>query len=145
MTHDDVVLALAYAYPDVEWSYDGDGTSLDPVYGEPPVDEDGNPVGDPPLVSRGLQWHGDDDSQPTPSLAELANVLPAAQAATALAAITAERDDLIAACDWTQLGDAPLDDTAKQAWASYRQALRGFSNQKGFDPLKPPAWPTAPA
>lgn len=31
------------------------------------------------------------------------------------------RDRLLAASDWTQLDDAPVD---RQAWADYRQALR---------------------
>jgi len=33
------------------------------------------------------------------------------------------RDRLLAECDWTQLGDAPVD---RQAWVDYRQALRDF-------------------
>ena len=33
------------------------------------------------------------------------------------------RDRLLAASDWTQLPDAPVD---KTAWATYRQALRDF-------------------
>ena len=33
------------------------------------------------------------------------------------------RDRLLAASDWTQLPDAPVD---KTAWAAYRQALRDF-------------------
>ena len=33
------------------------------------------------------------------------------------------RDRLLAACDWTQTADAPVD---KAAWAAYRQALRDF-------------------
>ena len=33
------------------------------------------------------------------------------------------RDRLLAASDWTQTADAPVD---KQAWADYRQALRDF-------------------
>lgn len=40
-----------------------------------------------------------------------------------------QRDDLLAACDWTQLSDAPVD---KEAWATYRQALRDISDQVGF-------------
>ena len=34
-----------------------------------------------------------------------------------------QRDRLLAASDWTQVADAPVD---KQAWATYRQALRDF-------------------
>ena len=35
----------------------------------------------------------------------------------------AHRDRLLAASDWTQLPDAPVD---RDAWATYRQALRDF-------------------
>ena len=33
------------------------------------------------------------------------------------------REGLLAASDWTQVADAPVD---KAAWATYRQALRDF-------------------
>jgi len=39
------------------------------------------------------------------------------------------RNQRLAACDWTQLSDAPGD---KTAWASYRQALRDVPLQEGF-------------
>lgn len=71
MTHDDIILALGHVYPDSEWSYDGDGSSLDPIY-------DGET-----LISRGLEWH--DESQPAPTLAVLEAALPAAQTAASLA------------------------------------------------------------
>ena len=45
------------------------------------------------------------------------------------AQIRKQRDDLLAVCDWTQLTDAPVD---KQAWSTYRQALRDISKQTGF-------------
>ena len=35
----------------------------------------------------------------------------------------AARNDLLAQSDWTQVADAPVD---RQAWATYRQALRDF-------------------
>lgn len=35
----------------------------------------------------------------------------------------AHRDRLLAESDWTQLPDAPVD---RDAWATYRQALRDF-------------------
>lgn len=54
--------------------------------------------------------------------------------------IRAERDSLIAACDWAMMPDAPTD---KDAWAAYRQALRDVPQQKAF-PLDP-VWPSAPA
>jgi len=46
--------------------------------------------------------------------------------------IRAERNVKLAACDWTQVNDAPFDDTGKAAWAAYRQALRDISGQAGF-------------
>lgn len=54
--------------------------------------------------------------------------------------IRAQRNALLAACDWTQLADAPADGLA---WATYRQALRDIPEQAGF-----PAnvvWPVAPS
>lgn len=50
-----------------------------------------------------------------------------------------KRNKLLFASDWTQLSDAPVDQTA---WAAYRQALRDITSQEGF-----PAnvvWPTKP-
>ena len=35
----------------------------------------------------------------------------------------AVRNDLLAQSDWTQVADAPVD---REAWATYRQALRDF-------------------
>jgi hypothetical protein len=43
--------------------------------------------------------------------------------------IRAERDQLLAASDWTQVNDAPVD---KAAWAEYRQKLREIPQQEGF-------------
>jgi hypothetical protein len=40
-----------------------------------------------------------------------------------------DRNNRLAACDWTQLSDAPGD---KMAWVSYRQALRDVPLQEGF-------------
>jgi hypothetical protein len=52
----------------------------------------------------------------------------------------AERDRLLAASDWTQVADAPVD---AAAWATYRQALRDVPQQAGFpDNI---TWPEAPA
>jgi hypothetical protein len=39
------------------------------------------------------------------------------------------RDRELAASDWTQLPDAPVD---KAAWATYRQALRDLPSQGGL-------------
>ena len=50
-----------------------------------------------------------------------------------------ERDRLLAASDWTQVPDAPVD---QQAWATYRQELRDLPD-KTDDPRNP-VWPTKP-
>lgn len=39
----------------------------------------------------------------------------------------ASRDMLLTRCDWTQIPDAPLDELARTAWATYRQALRDIT------------------
>ena len=54
-------------------------------------------------------------------------------------AVRAERDRLLAACDWTQVQDAPVD---AAAWATYRQALRDVPEQAGFPEAV--EWPVAP-
>lgn len=55
------------------------------------------------------------------------------------AAIRADRNARLAACDWTQLADAPGDTLA---WANYRQALRDVTAQAGF-PWSV-SWPVPP-
>jgi hypothetical protein len=49
-----------------------------------------------------------------------------------------ERNTKLAACDWTQLPDAPID---RQVWAIYRQALRDITDQA--DPFSI-VWPPEP-
>lgn len=51
----------------------------------------------------------------------------------------AQRDELLAASDWTQVADAPVD---QEAWATYRQALRDVPDQSGFPGEI--AWPVQP-
>lgn len=43
--------------------------------------------------------------------------------------VRAKRDQLLVSSDWTQVVDAPVDQTA---WATYRQALRDLPEQAGF-------------
>lgn len=50
-----------------------------------------------------------------------------------------KRHGYLAASDWTQVPDAPVD---KQAWATYRQALRDLP-QNTTDPREV-VWPTPP-
>jgi hypothetical protein len=53
-----------------------------------------------------------------------------------------ERNTKLAECDWTQLNDTPLDNTAKIQWTAYRQALRDVPSQAGFPHNV--VWPTKP-
>ena len=54
------------------------------------------------------------------------------------AAIRSERNRRLAACDWTQLPDAPVDATV---WTEYRQSLRDITLQQ--DPFNI-TWPVQP-
>lgn len=54
--------------------------------------------------------------------------------------IRRERDAMLAASDWTQAADAPVDSAA---WAKYRQALRDLP-AKIKDPTAEVNWPTPP-
>jgi len=53
--------------------------------------------------------------------------------------IRAERDALLAASDWTQVADVPVD---AAAWATYRQALRDIPQD--YDSPDDVVWPEAP-
>jgi hypothetical protein len=53
--------------------------------------------------------------------------------------VKSQRSQLLYASDWTQLPDVPL--ATKEAWATYRQALRDITNQP--DPFTI-QWPTQP-
>lgn len=59
--------------------------------------------------------------------------------AAATTSARAERDRRLAACDWTQVADAPVD---RAAWAAYRQALRDVPDQPGFPDAI--VWPEEP-
>ena len=62
----------------------------------------------------------------------------AAKVSAQWAVVRAERNKLLADCDWTQLPDASADATA---WAEYRQSLRDITSQANpFEVV----WPTAP-
>jgi hypothetical protein len=43
--------------------------------------------------------------------------------------VRTQRNQLLKDSDWTQVADAPVD---KEAWATYRQALRDIPSQVGF-------------
>jgi hypothetical protein len=55
------------------------------------------------------------------------------------AEVRQQRNELLSACDWTQLPDSPAD---HEAWAAYRQELRDVTAQEGFP--WDVTWPEAP-
>jgi len=61
-----------------------------------------------------------------------------ADTASSAAQKRGERDRLLAASDWTQVEDAPVD---KAAWATYRQALRDLPEAEGFPDVDMPTEP----
>ena len=63
----------------------------------------------------------------------------AERTAAQAAAVRAERNARLSACDWTQLPDAPVDSAA---WSAYRQALRDVTGQSGFPWTV--IWPSEP-
>jgi hypothetical protein len=59
----------------------------------------------------------------------------AADVASKAANVRAARDRALAASDWTQVADAPVD---KAEWATYRQALRDLPNAEGWPDVSLP-------
>ena len=51
------------------------------------------------------------------------------------------RTELLAQCDWTDLPHAPLSESEKQAWQTYRQSLRDITLQPELLNLQ---WPAPP-
>ena len=54
-----------------------------------------------------------------------------------------QRDKLLAATDWTQGLDAPIDAATREAYRAYRQALRDLPEQEGFPDTI--TWPELPS
>ena len=107
----DYVAVLTRTYPGAEWSLNGDDYA-------------------------GLVWLSDTSK---PSKAELDAAWPAVRDAVAWDGVRSERDLLLAASDWTQVADAPVD---QQAWAVYRQKLRDIPQD--FASPDAVVWPEAP-
>ena len=54
-----------------------------------------------------------------------------------------ERDEKLAACDWTVLTDSPLTTAKKTEWKAYRTELRNITAAEGFPHTM--EWPTEPS
>ena len=95
-------------------------------------------VPDAQVVIRGgeIEWF---DDRPQPTREEIEAAWPLAERAAKEREVRAKRDRLLAACDWTQVNDAPVD---ASAWAAYRQALRDVPQQVSFPEAV--EWPVAP-
>ena len=55
--------------------------------------------------------------------------------------VRAQRNNLLSASDWTQVADAPVDQTA---WATYRQELRDITQHPNWPHLEDSDWPVKP-
>ena len=60
----------------------------------------------------------------------------------AATAVRAERDKLLASCDWMAIKAFEAGSTLSTEWATYRQALRDVTAQEGFP--NEITWPTQP-
>lgn len=57
--------------------------------------------------------------------------------------VRSQRDEKLAACDWTVLTDSPLTTAKKTEWKAYRTALRDITAADGFPHTM--SWPTEPS
>ena len=127
---------------------------LAPILVDLPIDDDGNlPTGE--LLAQYLSgfiptWHFDRQEKLTKGIANANAILalvepePIVQPTTEQIAngMREDRDELLAASDWTQTLDAPFTETEKTAWVTYRQALRDLPLQSGFP--QNIQWPMSP-
>jgi hypothetical protein len=77
--------------------------------------------------------------QPAKTAAEQEAEYKAMKDAEQATSVRADRTKRLAESDWTQIADSPAD---KEAWATYRQALRDVTQQTGFPWTI--TWPTQP-
>lgn len=76
-------------------------------------------------------------------MSEVELSLPAPSKDVEWAAVRSRRNQLLRACDYTQLPDYPATEAVRQEIAAYRQALRDIPAQ-GDDPWGI-SWPETPA
>jgi hypothetical protein len=80
------------------------------------------------------------DESKAPTFAEIEKAAVEAHRELAFGFIRSQRNDLLAASDWTQAADAPVD---AKVWAAYRQALRDLPANI-TDPTAEIKWPEPP-
>ena len=95
-----------------------------------------------------IEW-GDDDTIPRPSKEQVENKLQELIAARPLENLRQERDGRIGRTDFLMASDFPFpSDTIRQAWITYRQALRDItattSRDLNEDGQLAVTWPTPP-
>ena len=56
--------------------------------------------------------------------------------------VRSQRNGMLGAADWTQLGDAALGDHTAEEWATYRQELRDLPSV--YSRVSEVVWPTPP-
>ena len=66
----------------------------------------------------------------------------AAAADLDLSGVRSQRNGMLAAADWTQLGDAALGDHTAEEWAAYRQSLRDLPAT--YSRVSEVVWPNDP-
>ena len=72
-------------------------------------------------------------------VAQVGNIVRNGVVSPSAEQLRTHRNELLAASDWTQVADAPVD---KAAWATYRQALRDITLSADFP--WDAVWPDAP-
>lgn len=113
MTQSELIAALQHLRPDAAWTVNGTEESYT------------------------VEWL---DDSPQPTDVECESAWKEIEQDVRLRPVRTERDRLLAASDWTQVADAPVDSAA---WAKYRQALRDLP-AKIKDPTGEVAWPEPP-
>jgi len=95
------------------------------------------PEGNDPLTTRVVDGSFEQDSDGNWVMPYVVEQLPQEKAEDR---VRGKRNGLLQQSDWTQVVDAPVDQTA---WATYRQELRDITSQEGFPYTV--IWPTEPS
>ena len=87
-----------------------------------------------------ILWLDEDQTQPTDG--EVDSMLATMQDEQPWIDLRSARNELLRACDWTDLPNAPLEESQQEEWQAYRQALRDVP-QQGVEPDEV-IWPDVP-